>query len=235
MKNNKTEDAVSPVIGVMLMLVITVVIAGVVSVFGVGMAGDTEPAPTVILDVQILSNFGALDNGAGALRGPDFQIRHVSGDALDTGDIEIQAAWYDENGKFHDSKYSAEAVKRKYPNGLPAIGSSSPRMQPMYVKTQVPSIDGDYTYKSGGLDYYFGDYILTPGYRITSTTDFLYDGNNKGSQFMDVIFNDGEIITGNSLEDEGIMEYLTKGTPVQITILHIPSNSIIFDKEVIVQ
>ena len=117
MIQKKSDDAVSPVIGVMLMLVITVVIAGVVSVFGVGMAGDTEPAPTVILDVKILSNFGALPGEAGNLEGPDFQIRHISGDALDTGDIEIQAAWYDENGNFHDSKYSAEAFKREHPDG----------------------------------------------------------------------------------------------------------------------
>lgn len=236
MKYNKTEDAVSPVIGVMLMLVITVVIAGVVSVFGVGMAGDTEPAPTVILDVKILSNFGALPGEAGDLTGPDFQIRHVTGDAIDTGDIEIQAAWYDENGKFHDSKYSAEAVKRKYPNGFPNIGNAAGRMQPMYVKTpDLPDIGG-YTYGSIGENYYFGDFILTPGYRITTSTDFLVDNaKNKGSPFMDVIFNDGDIITHNPVTDAGIMEYLTKGTQVQITILHIPSNSIIFDKEVIVQ
>ena len=60
MIQKKSDDAVSPVIGVMLMIVITVVIAGVVAAFGTGMTGDVEKAPNVVLDVKILSNFIAL-------------------------------------------------------------------------------------------------------------------------------------------------------------------------------
>lgn len=231
MIQKKSDDAVSPVIGVMLMIVITVVIAGVVAAFGTGMTGDVEKAPNVVLDVKILSNFNALAEVHGNLAGPDFQILHVSGDPLDTGDVEIQIAWTDQYGNFHDSTYSAAEYKSKH--GM----NWGSRYQPMYVKMQVPYKD-DYTYGSGGMyDYYFGDVVLTPGLRATATTDFLALGkNNVGSPFMDAIFcSSGEIKTSNTVTDPGIMKYLPTGTPVEITILHIPSNTIIYEKEVIVQ
>jgi FlaG/FlaF family flagellin (archaellin) len=41
-QKSKTEHAVSPVVGVMLMLVVTIIIAAVVSAFAGGMTGDTK-------------------------------------------------------------------------------------------------------------------------------------------------------------------------------------------------
>ena len=49
----KKEDAVSPVIGVMLMLVVTIVIAAVVAAFAGGLATETESAPVAVLDVDV--------------------------------------------------------------------------------------------------------------------------------------------------------------------------------------
>lgn len=238
----KSDDAVSPVIGVMLMIVITVVVAGVVGAFGTGMVGDTESAPNVVLDVKIMQNFAALpDKVHGDLTGPDFQIRHVSGDPLDTGDIEIQIAWTDKDGGYHDSTYSAAEYKKNNPSGQgTAAGTTgSIRMQPMYMKVEDGAIGNnpnDYTYGSSGSDYYFGDVVLTPGFRVTASTDML-KGTTQciGSIFMDIIFNDGVIMTTDVESDPGIMKFLPAGTPVEITILHIPSNTIIYEKEVIVQ
>ena len=48
----RNEDAVSPVIGVMLMLVVTIVIAAVVAAFAGGIATDTEPSPSVVLNAE---------------------------------------------------------------------------------------------------------------------------------------------------------------------------------------
>lgn len=44
-KTNQTDEAVSPIVGVMLMLVVTIIIAAVVSMFASGMMGDT-PTPS---------------------------------------------------------------------------------------------------------------------------------------------------------------------------------------------
>jgi FlaG/FlaF family flagellin (archaellin) len=54
-----SEDAVSPVIGVMLMLVVTIIIAAVVSAFSGGLIGGTDQkAPTLTMDIKI-SNTGS--------------------------------------------------------------------------------------------------------------------------------------------------------------------------------
>ena len=228
MKTKKSDDAVSPVIGVMLMVVITVVIAGVIAAFGTGMVGDTESAPNVVLDVQILEYYQALSDCGG----PDFHIRHVSGDPLDTGEIEIRMSWIHGETTYY-STYSAAENKEK---------GNSPLM---YVKVEYVEKPLESEYNSNGHTLNFGDAVLTPGLRLFAFSDGLVrsgvtvgsetsNGVNKGSPFMDKIFNNG-VEMGGSYSNKGVMEYLPVGTPVEITILHIPSNTIIFDKEVIVQ
>lgn len=56
MNQKKSEDAVSPVIGVMLLLVVTIVIAAVVAVFASGVGTDVEPAPATAVDVDEISD-----------------------------------------------------------------------------------------------------------------------------------------------------------------------------------
>ena len=77
----KKEDAVSPVIGVMLMLVVTIVIAAVVAAFAGGLATETEAAPVVVLDADVYANG---DNAA------TLTLRSLSGDNLDAADVSIK-------------------------------------------------------------------------------------------------------------------------------------------------
>jgi len=78
----KNEDAVSPVIGVMLMLVVTVVIAAVVVGFSTGLAGSTGTTPTALFEV---SNS---ENGAdGTLA--YMNLRHKGGDVISLADLQI--------------------------------------------------------------------------------------------------------------------------------------------------
>jgi len=48
----KKENAVSPVVGVMLMLVVTIIIAGIVAAFAGGLVGETTPASTVSIGLD---------------------------------------------------------------------------------------------------------------------------------------------------------------------------------------
>lgn len=50
------EQAVSPVVGVMLMLVVVIIIAAVVSGFSGGLLGNQEKTPTLSMDVHIKNN-----------------------------------------------------------------------------------------------------------------------------------------------------------------------------------
>lgn len=52
MKQMKKDDAVSPVVGVMLMLVVTIIIAAVVATFAGGLAGDAEPATNAVVKLD---------------------------------------------------------------------------------------------------------------------------------------------------------------------------------------
>ena len=73
----KKEDAVSPVIGVMLMLVVTIVIAAVVAAFASGMGGDVEAAPAAVLDIDVYSD-------------GKVKITHLSGESLVTKDVTVK-------------------------------------------------------------------------------------------------------------------------------------------------
>ena len=75
------DDAVSPVIGVMLMLSITIIIAAVLMAFAGGMA-DTKPAtPSVDLSAEFVKS------------GSDIVLllSHDGGDALNPADIRVTA------------------------------------------------------------------------------------------------------------------------------------------------
>ncbi|WP_048150406.1 type IV pilin N-terminal domain-containing protein [Methanolacinia paynteri] len=52
----KNDRAVSPVVGVMLMLVVTIILAAVVSAFAGGMAGDQEIAPQATIKAESAVN-----------------------------------------------------------------------------------------------------------------------------------------------------------------------------------
>ena len=228
MISKKSDDAVSPIVGVMLMVVITVVIAAVITTFATGVATDAEAAPSAVFDVKIYSSYQALyDNGHNVVSAPDFHITQLSGDAVDTKDLKIQLAW-ENNGKSYFSTYSADSFEEKLGSINPGKGE---RSQPMYVKTQVTG-DMRNDYDSSNLNYYFGDAVLKPGLKLTASADFV-SGTSTRNKCMDVIFNNG--VTGGLDETYGIMKVMPEDTAVQVTILHVPSNKAIFDKVVYVQ
>ena len=194
MISKKSDDAVSPVIGVMLMLVVTVVIAAAVTIFATGVVGETEAAPVAVLDVEIFSN---QENMAG-LSGPELFITHLSGDAVDTDNIELRTSWncgvdgctY---GGTHYSVFTAEGFKNS--------GTSlDKRKQPLYVKSPMKVQKENPEYGSGALNHYFGDVILTPGLRLSASSEFqsMKVEHHTQSPFMDVIFDNYKISTSTT-------------------------------------
>ncbi len=84
------EDAVSPVVGVMLMLVVTIIIAAVVSGFAGGLVETQEKAPQITLIAE-------------AHDGSHILIEHLGGDPLDTGSVTVRT--YIPAGSFSDLTY----------------------------------------------------------------------------------------------------------------------------------
>lgn len=108
MRKEKTkEDAVSPVIGVMLLLVVTVVIAAVVVGFSTGLAGSTKTTPTALFEVEYIQmsdlqgKESQLENANGLPGGmlnfndfdpsylANFGIKHKGGDPIALKDIQV--------------------------------------------------------------------------------------------------------------------------------------------------
>lgn len=81
-RGDTENDAVSPVIGVMLMLVVTLVIAAFVSVFAGNALGSAQTAPVSMFEVKILSD---------GKETPEYTalINLVSGDSIAPEDLRI--------------------------------------------------------------------------------------------------------------------------------------------------
>ena len=90
-----SSEAVSPVIGVMLMLVVTIIIAAAVSAFAGGMVSDQEETPAAQIDVQLKSGTDY----------PRLIFTHLGGDSLDTGDMKIITYYH---AYKHDTNYHNE-------------------------------------------------------------------------------------------------------------------------------
>ena len=89
-RQERTEDAVSPVIGVMLMIVVTIVIAAVVTAFATGMAGDsTSTTPMALFEAEN-QNVGPVSiSGTTVNLLKSFDIVHKGGDEVSAENIQI--------------------------------------------------------------------------------------------------------------------------------------------------
>lgn len=81
----QNEDAVSPVIGVMLMLVVTIIIAALVAVFSSGVVGSTDPAPNALLKASVDSAERTV------------YLTSISGDKIDLSKVTV--AVYNDDGE----------------------------------------------------------------------------------------------------------------------------------------
>ena len=93
MKKSNKEDAVSPVVGIMLMLVVTIIIAAVVAAFASGLAVSTERAPNAVLKAEIDSTWSNDDYAIGT--GTVF-LKSLNGEDIDLKKIAVTV--YNESG-----------------------------------------------------------------------------------------------------------------------------------------
>ena len=227
-KTEQKDDAVSPVIGVMLMLVVTIIVAAVVATFAGGSVSSTEVPPTAVLDVNIYSAY----NVGGTMSktyAPEFTIDHLAGDPINTADIMLKFSWIDPNGERHFTQYdgSEESVSYNSGNGQGSLAKA------LYINDLVK-------YGSANLGKSaFGKVTMSPGDHMQTGANYLEQKHGPGpdytyesselmvhkySPFMDAIFG-----------ETNVMDLLPSGTGVQVTIIHTPSEKAIYDKVVYVK
>lgn len=265
----KSEEAISPVIGVMLMLAVTLIIAVAVVTISTGLATDTKTAPNAVLEVEIdrcVVVFPPYEDGSAGLFGPDLSITHISGDPLPTSELELHFSWthdvVDGGGNTVECSHSS-----KYDTSLRSTTSWGSKVVPMYMKFTSTSSSHPW-----GVDFGTKDAVLTSGKKIFTHSDFLYSDYysvdatvNFGSEFMDTVLGNDEFKSstmGYSSADDGIyyyyppeiynayrphsdgacpvvigavggiIDHLPEGTPINVKIIHSPSNKPIYNKVV---
>jgi FlaG/FlaF family flagellin (archaellin) len=187
MKNN--DMAVSPVVGVMLMLVVTIIIAAVVSGAAGGLAGDgTQKAPTLSMDVKISSSESS----------PGFTATVTSvSDPIRTKDIKIVTSYVmiDEGGGSPVIGGSTSMAGSKAPWGFGAGVTGTQKL-------------GD---RFNNPNAMFGNYTLTSGTGLVATNP-----------------DDIQVVLGEKWKN------LKAGDIVTVSVIHIPSGKMIFQKDVLV-
>ncbi len=150
MQPEKTDRnaAVSPVIGVMLMLVVTIVIAAFVALFA-GTFGETaSKTPSAALDVKIISNGGPNKDQYVML------IEHLGGDPIQTKDMRIL------------SYYTP-------PNGIQTWGEITSQKAVVTmngVKVKIPYLNDPSRGSPGDPKINFGNFTFVSGDVLTSGT-----------------------------------------------------------------
>ena len=216
MKKSNKDDAVSPVIGVMLMLVVTIVIAAVVAAFASGLTTSEEIGPSTVLSVSMSAAAVPQTN-------EDYYvfIKHHGGDPLKLSELRI------------DTVYT---VPEKY-NGLSISSGNVGKIIDHTIDGSLDIIESNY------LDTTLPGY---PFVHQTTTVSHGLTRTMLGSSSANSIYNmkDWTLISGDEIiiakqdflgfDPNKKLDYgFNEGSVVHVTITHTPSNKVIFDKDVI--
>ena len=218
-KTHKRDDAVSPVVGVMLMLVTTILIATLVAALASGVADDVEKSSTAVLDVQIESCVTE-DGGQMLFMSPKFSLIYLSGDTkLDTSKMKIVSSWVDEDGNSHTHTYTAA-------DSEPCTLISGAELPALYVRTHETM---GWEMYSGMDDRFnevmFGNVVLTSGNKLVSPVDM--DMMNYGCPVSIGDYTPFEQIFGDGYDT------IEKGSQISISVIY--EKHAIFEKVVTVE
>ena len=231
MKENmrKNTEAVSPVVGVMLMLVVTIIIAAVVSAFAGGLASNQQKAPTGTFDCKIVND--------GSWGGSGFTITVLGvSEPISTKEVKITTSWKASDGTSGGEVITGPAgplTNTNYTAGTKTYQS------PLGFGAHINWVSsGDYL-----VDQYYGNYTLIPG---TTLHNSPYGYSSSGGGYGVNPNTRYEYTDGTSFEfardTDGVQAILGKdwyhlipGDKVNVKLTHIPTGTVIFEKDVAVE
>ncbi|MFA6333111.1 MAG: type IV pilin N-terminal domain-containing protein [Methanoregula sp.] len=215
-------EGVSPVVGVMLMLAVTVIIAAIVSAAAGGLSGSSKQAPSAILQVHFYENKSYGDSFVNSMT-----IEHVSGDPIQTKDLSISTYFRNKTGQLIKGSLMGETPAEVDTDGnTEYYGALFINDQDRFGDSpMVGSADGRYKSWFGNASAVLmaGDSLVTPAPYYSDTTD-------KENLALDKILN------FQTYDHDGDMDNGYKaGSVITVKIVHIPSGQVIFDKDVVIQ
>lgn len=240
------DDAVSPVVGVMLMLVVTIVIAAVVSGFAGGLASSQEKAPqaSIAVSTGYVSGTGT-SNPSGHF---DIKFEHMGGDPIRTKDCKFITFLTLPNGTVIKHEQAATSPLARSEDPAQINGSASYSRGPHLTDPQKyaypcnpPSNVTVNGWQILGVDAlpegnyaWFGNAVWLPGdvartYNNGFTANFVgliptVDQNPYPG--TDEVYSAG-VAT--------LKECVQKNCKLEIKLLHVPSGKYILDKTITLQ
>ena len=224
-ETDQPDNAVSPVVGVMLMLAITVMIAAIVSAAAGGLSASEKKAPSATLDVTI---YAAKTYGDCTV--PSMTIRHVSGAVLPTRDLQL-VLYYRPPGSGILVKGNLSGQHAVTGDDAWSHFKSTKYCGVLYLnddnRFEIESPekmlrDSDTGFKNwfGNASATFGpgDILVTPA-RFCDSADTAHQKNPS----MEYLF------PGVDLKND-----FKAGSVVTVKIIHMPSGQLIFDNDVVI-
>ncbi len=175
-------DAVSPVVGVMLMLVVTIIIAAVVSAFAGGFGGNQEKTPQVSLTAEpVIAGFsdtddtnGAADYATGFTAANGIKFENKGGDTFMLSGIDVIL----EGGGTTYTITPSDKMNDPTVTGSGEWGADLPTWTDYNGVHYYGFSDGGYFLKIGGASK--TDKTISPGDKFMLYADGHYDATNAG-------------------------------------------------------
>ena len=243
----KMDSAVSPVIGVMLMLVVTIIIAAVVSSFAGGLASGQQAAPSMAMDVKVVNTGSWVGSGF-------YATVTGSSSPIPTKDLKLITSWKTTSRTDGTRIIGGNTTTGQIPNGYTWVGMKTSSFliveAPYGVGTGVNgSINqmnpekytnmwfGNYSLMSG-TNVYAYPYGTQSGMAIGSGTWGASDTSGYGVATA-YNYTSGTHYTSTTVDSmEAVMgkgwENLKTGDVVNVNLFHIPSGKSIFNGDVAV-
>jgi len=237
-RKQKNEHAVSPVVGVMLMLVVTIIIAAVVSGFAGSIVSGEKKAPTLTADAEITNT--------GLYYGSYFSLV-VTGvsEAIPSKDVMIVTSWKAQDGTKNTTKVMpGNKTNWHYGDTTTGVGGLYPMngTAPWATGPGIPKFD---LYNTKNATQNFGNYSITSGtsmraYPMGPWGPTPADAGGYGPTTATYQYVDGSAFLPVSGGETDAMQavlgvdwnHLREGDIVQVKMVHVPSGKILFEKDV---
>ena len=256
----KCEDAVSPVVGVMLMLVVTIIIAAVVSGFAGSLVTSQKAAPTLAMDVKIVNTGTYLGSGFYA------SVTGVS-TPIPSNSLKIVTTWTTTNRTTGQSMSGGNTSLAGVQNvGYYMKGASNGIGVAPYGVGPGVGVNGSYSVGSTDSNptnpftlyaQHFGNYTLMQGTSLFATPAGAANMGSVGSVGVGTSMADGGYgINGSTYyqytsapdingwqngQIDGTQavlgwgwENLKPGDTVNVKVIHLPSGKVIYQKAITV-
>ncbi|MDD1695044.1 MAG: type IV pilin N-terminal domain-containing protein [Methanoregula sp.] len=209
-RNGKNdEEAISPVIGVMLMLAVTIIIAAVVSAFSGGAFSGTQKAPSATVDIHIRNGTNA-DTSSFTIK-----VLGVS-EPIPTKNLKVVTSWTSGTLTGGSATYAGLASANTV-DGSASTAFSVPTGYGEGVDEWDGAQWGDFTWLAGTT---CSD---SPSSDYGESTPYVYgSGSHDGTDPM-------QAILGNEWYN------LKQGDIVTVRIIHVPSGNVIVSQQVVVE